>query len=238
MKWETEHGAGYAVPAEIISAGLPDVSWHNDACPAFGSQANDTDYCLWVEHPDPDQRELDGGRFSVTTANGEFTVYNGDDIEAALAAYFEATGTTPVAERLAEQDKAGQPYTPLHWTRMDYAQALAIARSKHPSRVLANTHGYRFGKFTEHAGIGSTEVRVHLIGQHIATFTPEGVFLWSRGYVTVTTSEALSALVTGGYFYHEGGVLYFSAYETTGDRRTGTRHSEGSMYPYKIKEMS
>jgi hypothetical protein len=86
-RWVTEFGAAYDVPAAVLDAGLPDVSWHNDACPAFGSSERDDDHVLWVEHPDPAERELDGGRFTVTNANGDSVLYEGDDVADALAAY-------------------------------------------------------------------------------------------------------------------------------------------------------
>jgi hypothetical protein len=59
------------------------------------------------------------------------------------------------------------------------------------------------------------------------------VTLYSCGHKTQTTAEALGNLVTGGYFYHDKGVLIFSAYETTGSHRTGTPAADGAFYPYK-----
>jgi hypothetical protein len=61
------------------------------------------------------------------------------------------------AERkLTGQDSRGAPYT-VPPAGVTYADALAIARSAHPSRVLANTGGYRYGHFTEQPG-GSVTV--------------------------------------------------------------------------------
>ena len=88
MTWITEFGSDYDVPARITTApDLPDASWHNDACPAFGRNADATDIMLWVEHPDPDKRELDGGRFTVSYANGEHVFYAGDNLDDALGIY-------------------------------------------------------------------------------------------------------------------------------------------------------
>lgn len=94
QRWISEFGPGYDVPGAILAEpGLLDVSWHNDACPAFGRNEHDYDYVIWVEHPDPARRELPFGRFSVTTANGETSLYEGDDVEAALAAYRQAVAS-------------------------------------------------------------------------------------------------------------------------------------------------
>jgi|SRR5215467_1661840 len=142
--------------------------------------------------------------------------------------------------RLAVEDERGAPYVIPTWDPagkqipVDYWMALAVARSKHPSRVVAITSVYRYARFTEITEVpgGVPVVAVHLFGQHIATYRPEGVQLWSRGYRTTSTSEALGNLVSGGYFYHDKGVLIFSAYESTGSHRTGQPHTEGATYPY------
>jgi hypothetical protein len=137
------------------------------------------------------------------------------------------------ADAVAESDKQGAPYVVPFRSRIDYRLALAIARSKHPSRVLANTAVYRYGKFLEGPG---GQVTVTMMGNLIAVFTPEGVRLSGCGYATPSTSEALSNLVTGGYFYHDKGELTFSRYESTGcggcGCRTGTPAADGALYPY------
>jgi hypothetical protein len=75
-----------------------------------------------------------------------------------------------------------------------------------------------------------------MMGNLIAVFTPEGVRLSGCGRPTVTTSEALSNLVTGGYFYHADRKLIFSSYQTTGcgdcGCRTGQPAADGALYPY------
>lgn len=132
---------------------------------------------------------------------------------------------------LEEQDQAGPPYVVYagygRRAMPDYQRALDIARSQHPSRVLANTNGYRYGRFTE---IHDGSVMVEMMGSHIATFTPEGVRLWSCGWVTTSTTEALSDLVTGGVFYTQQGVVYFRSYAS--DRRTDVPLEEGQLFPY------
>ncbi len=71
--WKQEHGPDYAVPYAITQfEGLTDNSWHNDACPKFDVPVTNDPYCellitLWVEHPDPEQRESgsESSRFIV-----------------------------------------------------------------------------------------------------------------------------------------------------------------------------
>lgn len=115
---------------------------------------------------------------------------------------------------------------------MTYERALEIARSKHPSRILAITSVYRYGRFTEQS---CGWVTVTMMGSHIATFRPDGVMLWSRGYVTVSTTEALSNLVTGGWFYTDKHVIYYERY---GDRKPPDYRpvrkpfTDGTLFPY------
>ena len=132
------------------------------------------------------------------------------------------------ADAVAESDAQGAPYVVPSRSRIDYRLALAIARSKHPSRVLANTAVYRYGRFEDRGDY----VSVTMMGNEIARFTPEGVRLSGCGRPTVTTAEALGNLVTGGYFYHDKGVLIFSRYQSTGSHRTGTPAADGALYPY------
>ena len=86
-RWVTEFGADYDVPDAI--AALGDRSWHNDACPSFGDLEGDVR--VWVEHPDPGQRESGGPRFAVTpaAADGAVTCRTDDPVEA-VDAYREA----------------------------------------------------------------------------------------------------------------------------------------------------
>lgn len=141
-------------------------------------------------------------------------------------------GDKLAADALAEHDAKG-PQGPGYFlpyrTRIDFRMALAIARSKHPKRVLAHTAVYRYGEFRM---ITPDYVTVWLMGNCIARFRPEGVQLSGCGRTTATTSEALSNLVTGGYFYHDNFKLIWSAYETTGSHRTGTPAVDGALYPY------
>jgi hypothetical protein len=104
--WKKQFGEGYAIPEPItqaVEAGLLiDESWHNDMCPSFSNKPTATDKCqirIWVEHPDPSQREhvspKDGPtkpveRFSVLTydlqGNYDRTIIQTDDLAEALKA--------------------------------------------------------------------------------------------------------------------------------------------------------
>lgn len=113
--WGYEFGPEYDIPADrILATGLEDYSWHNDACPSFIRQVGGNevhDLRLWVEHVDPQQRELgpDCGRYVVnyysdTPVDGvpiseDGSVYEGDDLEEALAKYLEAHATIEAGAR-------------------------------------------------------------------------------------------------------------------------------------------
>lgn len=90
--WVREFGAEYAVPA-VVEDALPDMSWHNDACPSFGYYTSTPDseraVRLWVEHPDATKRETGEAskRYAVIVYgdNGDtFTGHEGDDVTEAL----------------------------------------------------------------------------------------------------------------------------------------------------------
>jgi hypothetical protein len=133
------------------------------------------------------------------------------------------------AESLAGQDSRGAPYT-VPPAGVTYADALAIARSAHPSRVLANTRCYRYGRFTENA---DRTVDVHMMGSHIARFGPGSVRLWWRSHVTTSSTEALSNLVTGGYFFADGGEIHFRDYLASEAPRPAT---DGGHYSDRAGE--
>jgi len=95
MSYSTEFTSDYVVPDEVIahvrSGALVDLSWHNDACPHFVLAADkDLDDVaamrgLWVEHPEPELREIGGPRFIVS--HGEVSVAM-DDLDGALRYLF------------------------------------------------------------------------------------------------------------------------------------------------------
>jgi hypothetical protein len=98
-QWSKEHGADYAIPAEItarLEAGtLFDCSYHNDACPSFGTPTDKGErLSLWVEHPDANLREYGdtAKRFMVTTGpacNEQRQFIETDDVLEALAKFDE-----------------------------------------------------------------------------------------------------------------------------------------------------
>jgi hypothetical protein len=152
--------------------------------------------------------------------------------QAGDAPYWAAQRRTDVREAaLAAADRSGAPYTvPPGWHEgwvTDYAGALAIARSGHPSRVLANTNGYRYGRFEERA---DGAVTVTMMGSHIATFHPNAVELWWRGYVTVSSTEALGNLCSAGWFYAEKGKIMFRSWDGGPDSRLA---EDGGSYSYR-----
>jgi len=74
--WVREHGADYDVPNEIqrlVREGeATDASWHNDIAPHFEIPGrNGYIVGIWVQHPDPDQRESGSyeKRFGVEVTN-------------------------------------------------------------------------------------------------------------------------------------------------------------------------
>lgn len=118
-------------------------------------------------------------------------------------------------------DRHGAPYVIAGYvSSLDDAQR--IARSAHPSRVLATKGVYRYGKFEERTD-GS--VTVTMMGSHIATYTTEGVHLWSRGHRTLSTSEALGTLALGRMAGHRNFVLYVG----------GEPLTEGQLFRYRTQ---
>lgn len=118
LLWEAEFGADYAVPSAIAThPKIEDTSWHNDVCPSFTTPAlfgGEADVRLWVEHPDPAQREYDVPRYRVVSSDGNDDVFfeHETDVEAALAALFAVP--VPVDPRavavLAELSRVLQDY--------------------------------------------------------------------------------------------------------------------------------
>ena len=137
--------------------------------------------------------------------------------------------TTALAEHDEHGARYARGYTLPYHSRIDFRMALAIARSAHPKRVLAHTGMLRYGEFRE---ITPEYVTVWMMGNCIARFYPDHVQFSACGRTTATTSEALSNLVTGGYFYHDKGVLIFSRYDTTGSQRRGTPAPDSRTYSY------
>lgn len=66
--WKTEF-PDYDVPAALID-GLVDTSWRQDMAPTFrradDPRGDEPLLVLWVDHPDPARREVEGPRFTVS----------------------------------------------------------------------------------------------------------------------------------------------------------------------------
>lgn len=93
MSWATEHGADFDVPAQVIAVpGIVDLSWHNDVCPRFTFTSDGSGPNLWVDHPNPDEREYGPGRarFLVKVqvdeieSSDDYDAYEGDDLAEAI----------------------------------------------------------------------------------------------------------------------------------------------------------
>lgn len=97
MLWEAEHGNDFDVPVEVsMLEGIRDISWHNDTCPRFAVTEDGSGANLWVDHPDPDHREMLNKRFLVINQAGDCAspddeeLYEGDDVHEAIAAFVAA----------------------------------------------------------------------------------------------------------------------------------------------------
>jgi hypothetical protein len=94
--WIVEHGEEYEVPAEITGIeGIVDLSWHNDTCPRFSVRDDGIGPSIWVEHPNPDEREVLHHRYLVIvqldeiSSSDDVELYRGDDVTAAVAAFLD-----------------------------------------------------------------------------------------------------------------------------------------------------
>jgi len=96
--WVREHGADFDVPDEIqqlVNSSLAtDASWHNDIAPHFEIPGrNGYSVGIWVQHPDPDQRESGSyeKRFGVEVTNPSGSMkddrfmFETDDVREAIA---------------------------------------------------------------------------------------------------------------------------------------------------------
>jgi hypothetical protein len=70
----------------------------------------------------------------------------------------------------------------------------------------------------------------------MARFRPSAVELSWCGRVTQTTTEALSNLVTDGYFFTDKGVIWFRRYSAPGPDSEAVRPAaDGGSYHYVRK---
>lgn len=68
-RYQSEFPSDFTVPAFLVeSKDWIDISWHNDVCPSF-QPASDSEteptLRIWVNHPEPEQRECGGEQFLV-----------------------------------------------------------------------------------------------------------------------------------------------------------------------------
>jgi hypothetical protein len=89
--YTAEFHADFTVPIEIVRlfelGKLDDTSWHNDVCPSFASASNN-DLRIWIDHVDPEQREVGGKRFVVTITHEDGSsadLFGTDDLPELLA---------------------------------------------------------------------------------------------------------------------------------------------------------
>jgi hypothetical protein len=95
MGWIEEHGDDYAVPVEVTRLeGIRDLSWHNDTCPRFGVNGDGIGPNLWVDHEDPERREMHPTpRYTVINqthdceSSDDVEVYRGDDVREAIEVF-------------------------------------------------------------------------------------------------------------------------------------------------------
>ena len=88
------------------------------------------------------------------------------------------------------RDELGPPYV-ISGRISGLEDARRIARSEHPSRVVAITGGYRYARFTER---GDGTVAAELMNSPIAVYSAGGVVMSTCGWSGPTTTEALAAL--------------------------------------------
>jgi len=117
--WADVFGPEYDVPREILDlvarGKLKDTSWGNDICPSF--MTLDEKLQLWVDHPDPEQREEPSyPRFGVNLlhADGSYdSLASTDNLGEALAAMTQKDKPTNSVEdiktKLYDLQKARDP---------------------------------------------------------------------------------------------------------------------------------
>ena len=107
--YRTEHPHFPAMPeAELlIAAGWADQSWHNDTMPRFVNEA--ACRVIWVDHPDADQREDEGGYRFCVYAIDDFGDLVGDPLlytDAAAKKFGALARAKSLPQKLAEIGRA------------------------------------------------------------------------------------------------------------------------------------
>ncbi len=148
MSWQSEFGEEYAVPEEISKA-LYDASWHNDSAPSFWRKddpasatphtetsltAEFPTYIMWVEHPDPAQREMGGKRFGVAKYIDRGDAY---DIETIIETDDAAEALKSImAQPMSTQESAGKKSFKVLFSHKDpsgkgIASGTVVIRTRH-----------------------------------------------------------------------------------------------------------
>lgn len=86
MTYRTEFPDFPAADMPEIPFGFDDMSWRNDACPRFDSEA--LGLTLWIDFKDPAQREIEHGgkRFTLVIGDEPEAIEESDDMADILAA--------------------------------------------------------------------------------------------------------------------------------------------------------
>jgi hypothetical protein len=122
--WQNQFPADFKPPDQILhwvasQTLFIDSSWGNDVCPSFTAALADiaTDACvrLWVDHEDPNQREVGLARYAVVIyPEGcdhilRIPAYQGDDVEMAIeAAGWTVRMASTVFRELRDMQAAGR----------------------------------------------------------------------------------------------------------------------------------
>lgn len=69
MLYKKAFGANFNLGFNLVDfPQLHDKSYHNDVCPSFWFMKNGQYFVLWVDFENPDDRESDSKRYTITTA--------------------------------------------------------------------------------------------------------------------------------------------------------------------------
>lgn len=64
--WGEEFGYNVETHGFLIGLGFEDSSYLNDAAPSFTKTVGDGLIVIWIDHKDPEQRELPEARLTIT----------------------------------------------------------------------------------------------------------------------------------------------------------------------------
>lgn len=91
MTWRSEFGSEWKVPASVLAlvrdGTASDASYRNDAAPRFSASNGEREVNLWVDHPSPAKRGMDGHRYLVDNGGGHTVWYDGDSVADAVVTF-------------------------------------------------------------------------------------------------------------------------------------------------------